>query len=740
VVEPELSLLRATSGLADGKGRTVVIAGPPNSGKSDLAEMFRDRLRERGVRVIEVAGSYRERGTPYTIAARVVDEYLQRHSEADSDGETGEERPSEASLPPPGAPPWAFVPTLQAPLIRRARPHAQGRGVSEVRPEEFWGTLSEELRGGRRPPLAILVDNASLVDEESREFFLYLSARAGLRALLLIVVLDDSLPAYTAWDERLAREVDVDRVHILLSYPDAGDAYHVRTLLKKLSPESTLLVRVAALMGGSATPVALGRVTLMTMSQVAEGLRGAVAENLLKQRGERVAISSEAWIRAVADSIPEEERLELHGRIAAALQALYPEAAVDRQLEIAHHLFTHAKDLPALRALTNVAHQLERAFRFDEAVDAVEKGIACAASLASDDRLGVEAALRVNRTRLLVYTGRLEEAERELRESLSMACLAHISQERLEELLQSIVPALRLAGPRPAIMTDLSELSDRFHDSEASTPEVLTLSVLIDYDIHRGRLDKAHEESARVSRIARGLTPGPMQALALLSVAAPLIDGTEEERRLATKCIRSARTLLAAFRSPDIQLYADEIHGRRLAARGERRAAITVHEQATAVAQRAKLLPYELLHNLALASLLLDERPEPALPAALERSRTLTDQLHLSPPSGAFLDFLLLEGRYFLRNDRAALARERWAAVGEARSAAVPIQYRAEAWLRLADLELTEHRPEAARGYLAHLENPDTLRGLKLDWAPWLADLRSRADRVESGPASPSYR
>lgn len=730
MVEPNASLLRSVSGLADGSGRTVAIAGPPGSGKSELLGQFRARLAESRARVLEVRGSYRDRSVPYALAARIQEEYERRSAEEPPEASTGEAIPVDRV----DVPAWAYVPPSDAPMVSRQRLQAMGRGASAVRPEEFWTRFSAEVARPEGRSLGLLIDDASLADHDSRDFLLYLSARARLRPMLLVLVLDNSLPAYGLWDDQLSRRSDVDWVRLTAVRPDLRDASRVRSLIRSLPFAGQALVRYTALLGGTTTAIALGRVTRTGLHQVTDALQAPLAANLLRLRGDRITLGTESWLPLVLDTIPESDRRDMHGKVAGALQALYPEATLERQCEIALHLYEHGKDLEALRALVPAASRLEQELRFDDAEAYLERAIACAASLATDDRLGMEASLRIARMRLLVLTGRLPEAEREFRESFSMALLARLSRERLEELFQSVSPALRVAGPRSAFATDLAELADRLHAADALVAEMLAIGILIEYDLQLGRIDKAREESTRVSRIARVLPRGPMQAMALLCVAAPLIEGTEEERRVAAKCIRSARAILATYRQPALQLYADELHARRLVSRGERSAAITLHEQAIPVAQRAKVLPYELIHQVALASILVDERSDARLPVALARARELCDRMHLLAPSGPFLALTLLEGRWSARADRPETARDLWGAVGAMRSSAVPVPYRAEAWLRLADLELTQQHPAAAQDYLNRLESPETLRGLRLDWAPWLAELRSRADRLEASP------
>src|ERR1700730_12941557 len=91
-------VVRSIGGLASGSGRTLVIAGPPLSGKSELLADLRAELAARPVRLIELRGTYRDRTTPYATFATV-----EEHTPTEPAGE-------EAGLAPalpPEAPPEA---------------------------------------------------------------------------------------------------------------------------------------------------------------------------------------------------------------------------------------------------------------------------------------------------------------------------------------------------------------------------------------------------------------------------------------------------------------------------------------------------------------------------------------------------------------------------------------------------------------------------------------------------------
>ncbi|MCI4363744.1 MAG: ATP-binding protein [Thermoplasmata archaeon] len=722
-------ILRALAGLSEGCGRTIVIAGPPESGKTELLTLLRDRFAEAGSRIIEVAGSYRERTVSSALSSRILAEY--EHVASADPGGSSEMEGREVT-------PWAmsYAPLVPLPASSVSRHHAAGRGLQSVSADSFWARLTEDQRASPRPAIALVVDDGSLVDNDSREFLTELSSRTRYGPLLLLIALDSSNPAQALWEEAFTGRPDVDWLRTLHTPTDLRDTQRVRSLLKGLPPAGTALVRYTALLGGSASQVTLGRIGRMGLTQVADALVAPAEAGLLRTRGDRVSLIGEAGPGVILGTVPEEERRELHGRVADALLALHPEPTLEQRLEISEHIAERDRGPTTIRFLAEVAQELERLQRYDLAELHLSRAIACASGLASDARILLEAPLRVARTRVLVFAGRLPEAERELRESLGLAVLGQLPAEQLEELAESLFPALRVAGPRPALITELTELAERLHQREAYAAEMYLLAALTEAHLARTRSDKAREEGARVSRLARLVPGAPVQALALLTVAAPLLEGTEDERRIATKCLRSARAILAASRRPVLQLYADEVHARRLLLRGERAAALTLHERAAPVGQRAHLPALELFHQLGIASILIEDRPDPRTPKALQASRLLAEQLHLIPPSPALLRLSLVEGIGFARADSATAARLRWSFVSEL-PPTVPVPYKAEAWLRLADLELREGNHERAHAYLERLEHPATLRELRLDWAPWLAELRTRVDR-ELGQAESS--
>jgi len=172
------AVLRAMQGLADNSGRTIVIAGPPMSGKSALLDAVRQLLKAKGARVVELRGSYRSRSIPFGALDGL------------RGGTNGEAPPAEVERPgepepeegaPPAVPmvPLGYIPDRLPGSGRRSRGErartsflgqpVRGRSANEGNPDSYWAELLEEFRRPDPHPVAILVDDGSIFDPDSRE-------------------------------------------------------------------------------------------------------------------------------------------------------------------------------------------------------------------------------------------------------------------------------------------------------------------------------------------------------------------------------------------------------------------------------------------------------------------------------------------------------------------------------------------------------------------------------------------
>ena len=734
---------RAFAGLVDGSGRTVVISGPPMSGKSALLEELEGQLTASGHHVVTLKGEYRERNTPFAALARLdlgaepVDE-----GPDDSPAPQGEASDLEDSgfVPPP----YALV-DMEPTSSRRGRGgrretilgHAvlsRSRAVETRDPRDFWNHLVDRFRAAPERGLAILVEDAVYVDSESRDFLLFLGERARLRPLLLVYALDSGTPTYGAWEERLIGRGDVDWVKFARSKSDPREVHRFKEEFDRLPEVTQKMLGYTALMGGHVSEVSLSRVARMTWRQLADALLPATEAKLAKIDAAKVQVPHDAWVQVLPDLFPEDVRREMHHEIAEALAALNPEPNLVRRLELASHYYEWYHGPNALRYLLEAAELTEHLFAFDTATEVLEKALACIPSLPMADRPDAEAELRMYYARVLLAAGRPTDAAEALREGTTTALSAHLPPERLEEWIERALPLLRAAGPRPALETSLVEIADRCHDAGATTAEVLLQSILASYEVDRNRPEKARREATRAVATSRSIGAGPVQAVALLAVALAYLEGDSPAQGMADKFLKAAETMLGAARRYELQQLAEEIHVRLLEAKGDRAAALRAHERGVPLAQRVRSLATELTHQLGIVQLLIDQRTDARVVAALKRAHEITELLHLLPPSPDLIRLWLLEGRLHLATGTKDAARDRWEAIADHPSPAIAPRLRAEALARLAHLEASDGRDERARRYAERLRTPELAAVMQPAWAALIADVPASRSAAGATP------
>jgi len=740
---------RSLGGLSEGSGRTLVIAGPPLSGKSELLVGLKGELSSRPVRLIELRGTYRDRSTPYATFATPAGPPGPDGGETElSDGPPDEgdsELPPEVQSELPSSP-FAYAPIEEAPRSRRRPERARSvffgpsrtRGEAMVDPREYYGGLVEGFRSDPGKAAAILVEDATLVDPESRDVLLYVSERTRWRPLLVVLVLDTSLPAFSAWEERLLGRGDVDWVRITQAKPDPREAHRLGETFEAI-PDATRRVLVfAALMGGSVSEVSLGRATRLNFRTLAETLAPAVEANLVRLADGRVSIPHLAWVGLLPDLVPEAVRREMERDIGDALAALNPEPDLKRRIEMANHYYAAAPDPTALRYLLETAEISERLAAFDASEEAVARALTCLPSLPPPDRPEAEAELELFHARTLVFTGRLAEAERALESGISTAINENVPPDRLEEWVELLLPALRAAGPRPSLVMELTELADRCHDSGAIATEVLLQIALSEFAFDRNHAERARVEAERALKMARTLGAGPVQGLALLSMGTILAEGTAPERALAQRFFASARSMLAASRRYGLEQIAEELRLRILEHRRDAKEALSGHERAIPVSQRLRAGVVELYHHIDVATLLYDGPDTGFAKAAraVQRARELTETLHLLPPSPAYLREWLLEGRLAAADERLDVARDRWSAILDRPGPVLYPRFRAEAAIRLAILEFADHRPAEAKAYLERVHSDEMEKAAPKSWVIGPETLADRAPNLHHGASA----
>jgi hypothetical protein len=609
----------------------------------------------------------------------------------------------------------------------------RGRSANEGNPGAYWHEILPEFRGDARHAVAILIEDGSLFDAESREFIVSLSRRARLRPLLIAVTLDTSVPGFVPWEEAFLGRGEVDWVRLTVSAPDPREAHRLKTLWDDLPLVTQRVVGYVALLGGSTGEIVLSRVARVSFPQLAEALLPAAGNGFVKILDGKVTITHSAWIAQTAELLPEAQRKEMHLDIANALSALSHEPSFARRVEVARHYLAWYPGPMALHHLFEAAELGLEFSAFDTAVELITEAIGCLGTLPPRERDSLEPELRLRHAEALFAAGRASEAEAELREGIDRALHAELPGGLLAEWVEPLVLAMRTVGPRPSLATTLMELAERCHDAEILDLEVLFEAIIAEFHYERNQPDEAREESHRAARLARRLPDGHLQAVALLAVGLSRVEGSPAEQELAAKFLRAARTLLGRARRWELDYLAEDVEARLLEARGDSARARELRERSLPGVQRAKLPAVELYHLLGIAESQLNRGSPKGVDHALSRSRAIVDTLHLNPPSPGLLRLWMLEGRHHALNDAVEEARDRWEAIAEEPVADSIPRLRAEALVRLALLAYAQHRTEDAAELTRQLATPEVRSALPVGAEKWIDDLERRAPHSDHG-------
>ena len=734
--------LRAQQALAENSGRTIVVAGPPLSGKSALLQEVRTMARDWNARLVELRGSYRSRSVPYGAldGLNAGPDAMPGGSEESSEG--GD--PADSVVPNAPMAPIAYMPE-RLPRSRRSRGERartsflgqpiRGRSANEGDPEAYWQQLLTEFRGPEPHPVAILIEDGALFDPESREFIVALSKKARLRPLLIVVALDTSVAGYVTWEDSFLGRGDVDWVRIPDALSDAREAHRLKGIYDDLPAVTQRVVGYVALLRGNVGEVVLSRVARLNFPQLAEALLPATGVGLVKVQDGKVVIPHVAWIRLVGDLTPEKQLREMHLEIANALSALSPEPTLARRIEVARHYLAWYPGPMALKHLLEAGELSLHLEAYDTAEELFADAITCLPALPPNDRTTIEPELRLLHAQSLFFSGRLSEAEIELREGLAAALRGQLPVEMVAEWMEQLVLTMRVVGPRNSLTMTIAELADRCHDAQWTEIEILLQSLIAEFAWERNQPEKAREESRHAGSLAQGLRPSHLQAVALLAVGLARIEGTPEEQELAGRFLAAARVLFSRSRRWELDHMAGDLEARLLEIRGESQKALQQRQHAIPNLQRQKLPSVELYHQLAIAATLLDREAASGVEAALERARAIVEALHLIPPSPCLLRLWILEGRLRALNEETGAARDRWEAVAEESSADGIPRLRAEALYRLGLLEYTSGRPELGEVYIAQLSEPEMRSALPVAWRAGVPDLARLAPASSHGGA-----
>ncbi len=404
--------LRAKQALAENSGRTIVVSGPPLSGKSALLQEVRAMAKEQEARVVELRGSYRSRSVPYgALDGLNSGDVPGVPVMAEGEGETGPEPDVGVNVP------MAPIPYLpdRMPRSRRSRGERartsflgqpmRGRSANEGDPEAYWQQLLTDFREPDSHPVAILIEDGALFDSESREFIVALSKKARLRPLLIVLALDTSVPGYVIWEDSFLGRGDVDWVRIPDPLADAREAHRLKAIFDDLPSVTQRVVGYVGLLRGNVGEVVLSRVARLNYPQLAEALLPATGVGLVKVQEGKVVIPHVAWIHLVGDLIPEKQLREMHLEIANALAALSPEPTMARRIEVAQHYLAWFPGPMALKHLLEAGELSLHLLSFDTAEELFADAITCLPSLPPAERTATEPELRLLHAQTLFFSG-----------------------------------------------------------------------------------------------------------------------------------------------------------------------------------------------------------------------------------------------------------------------------------------------------------------------------------------------
>ncbi len=733
-------LLRALESLGEYSGRTLVIAGPPSSGKSKLLVEVRNRLRGLGARSIELQGNYRQRTVPYGALDGLRDKGPRPEAPADA---TAGEPPLAIDIGP--GPIGALPLPTEVPAPRGGRRRGdrgrrtflgtpvRARSANEGDPDAFWQDLLPEFRGSQAHPVAILIEDGALFDAESREFVVALSRRAPLRPLLIVVTLDTSVPDARLWEDRLLGRSDVDWVRLTDVAPDPREVHRLKALFEDLPTPTQRVLGALALLGGDSGEVVLARVARLRFTQLGEHLLPATKIGLARVRDGRVELLPRSSAPIVSALLTESTRRQIHVEIAEALAALSPEPNPARRVEVAHHMFLGEPGPGAAARLLEAAELSLGVFAFDSAAELLADAVTCLASIPVSDRAALEPELRLIYARALFFAGRPAEGEAELREGVSTAIRAGLPASTIAEQLEPLLLAMRATGPRPSLTMTQLELAERAQDGGLAEVELLFETLLADFHMERHQVERAQAAALRAAQIAHRLRERYFQAFGLLAMGFTRISGTAEERAQAERYVRAARHLFGVARRWEFDHLAGEYEARLLEAQGDPMRALHLRRRSVGTLEREKLLSIELAHEVGIAELLLDQGTSAGVAAALERAGTIVRTLHLVPPAPGLLRCWLAEGRSRALAGDAGAARDAWEAIADLPETKSIPSIRAEALVRLALLERASDRAEAAETWGTEVAAPVLRSALPDTWRPWVDRLAEIAAGSQLG-------
>ncbi|MFZ0829616.1 MAG: ATP-binding protein [Thermoplasmata archaeon] len=726
------AFLRAYAGLEARSGRTIALAGPPTSGKSARISELRKELEQREVVVLTTEGSYRDRDVDYGALVPLWPQF----------SETLDSSPDSRPALIPGSLADVFgsegMPAMGG--RRRSRP---GRNVFGPGPRTttggfesmtaVWTAFSERFRSGEGLALALLIEDATLLDPASRTLLVQLSRLARRRPFLLVLELDSSLPSFSQWEEELIGRADVDWIRLGHPHADARETERLQEIMASLPEATGRLVGFVALLDGSTSEVVLARVARRRTSELQELLRPALAANLLRSAEGRIAVAHESWVDHLIESIPEESRREMHRIVAEGLEALSPEPNLQRRFQIADHFFRAEAGPLALRHLVEAAHLAERVLAFDPAEAAIAEAIECIPRAPDPTLAEMAVELRLERAKLLAFAGRPADSETLIQEALGAGVLQRSSEGRMEELLLTLTQVVYTLGPRPTLRQVLTEAGDRFQQLKWAGAEAVTRTLLAYLELLAARISEAETEVSKAHPLSER-PGGELSRIAVLLFDALIqLWNADHPPASMAHTLEKVRHLLRGSHLNELDLLSTIVEARLAELQDGRAAGLKVTARGLVVAERTGTVWLELFLQEQHVELLLAGNEPTTARAPLMRCQYLVETLHLVPPSPALFRLWGFEARLAQLQGRIEEAREGWLDVLAFSGYSQLPRVRAQALYRLAGLNFEMEAFARGRKRLAQLHEEGLEPYLPARLASELPQLSDRLAHSLSG-------
>ncbi len=559
----ELTVIReAIETTSSGRGGTVVVTGPPGTGKSRLLAETTAIAAAGGARI--ASGTFRS-GELVRPMAPIVDAFAPRPSAGSAPhaelaalaDELAREHPDDLPFAPSRLIPvidaliavvdeltaaghlvavfddlqWADPASLHslATLVGRAETIPLLLVLAH-RPAATPGPLAGLTRLGGAPGHAVL-ELGELDRSGARQLAETLTGAAPGPLLESVLERAGGNPLFIV---ELVRALDEDgRLRAADGIVEVDDdvvpesvGRLVEQRLDLLPPMTTELLRLAAVLGASFVPSDLAIVAGRRMTELLGPLDVATRGGWLHEHGIELRFRHDLVRDAIYDSLPAGVRLALHEEIADALAG----AGASATTAAAHYVLSGRLDRPAA---VDCLYEAARALTVANppvAVDYLQRAMANAS--AQDSLRRAEIAIQLSRAH--VWAGDIEAAE-----ALFRAGIDHpLSPDLVRELEGNIAEALFLRGrldeaaevfARLGALDDLAEASLRLAD--------LALCRLL-----AGRSDDAREIGTMALDRARRdqHTRGQCEALGVLGLQASLVGDDDRALRTAAEAVAIA--------------------------------------------------------------------------------------------------------------------------------------------------------------------------------------------------------